>query len=348
MSFDLGVGPHAVGFTDAVLENLSLPAGGNFVGASGLSTEVRIYYPSETGGENSTASTVAGKWPAISFTHGRLFTEIDNITQTNHRRATGLINHIVSHGFVVISINMSLVDRFQSYVLAARAKIVNAGLRFLKSSHEVGGVRLSELVDENRFGTLGHSRGGAAAVAADYYAEPDIPISCVGCISPVEGNNIATSKPVFILYGALDDDVSSGDPVKIFERCSGWKSFAYLDGASHFHFTDDLTVDMAVLPREQHAAVAGAYFTAFFKKNLDSDTSYDDALVGEQRFNEAQVNISFQHVNNTGFTIDSFESDLNGINSLGGPRNANGFDLAVSGQELNFPNLGFFSELQKG
>ncbi len=348
MSFSLESGPHSVGYSDVTLTDLTLPAGGNFGGATGLTTAARIYYPSATGGEDAAATTDPEKWPGITYTHGRLYNTADNITATNHLRATGVIHHLVSHGFVVISINMTLVDRFQSYLLEARAVIVNAGLRYLKSGVEIGGVTLANLVDGSRLGTLGHSRGGAAAVAADHFGADDIEISAVACISPVEGLEIATDKPIFILYGALDDDVSSGDPVKIFERCSGWKTFAYLDGASHFHFSDDLTVDMAVLSRARHSAVASAYCSAFFLATLKGDPSRDDALTGDLLYGDPEVKLSFQHKSGTSMRIDAFETELQQPNSLGGPRNATGFNLAISGQELDIPHLGFFSDVQRG
>jgi len=348
MSFSLESGPHSVGYSDVRLTDLTLPEGGNFGGATGLTTTARIYYPSATGGDNAAATTDPGKWPGIAYAHGRFFAKADNITATNHLRATGVIRHLVSHGFVVISINMTLVDRFQSYLLKARATIVNAGLRYLKSDVEIGGVALADLVDGDRLGTIGHSRGGAAAVAADYFDEPDIDISAVACISPVEGLSIATDKPIFILYGALDDDVSSGDPVKIFERCSGWKSFAYLDGASHFHFSDDLTVDMAVLSRARHAEVAGAYFSAFFLAMLKGDRSHDEALIGDLPFGDPEVRMTFQHMSGVSKKIDEFETTLDDPNALGGARSVAGFNLAISGKGLDLPRQGFFGDVQRG
>ncbi len=234
------------------------------------------------------------------------------------------------------------------FLLRNRAHIVNTALRFLQRGEVVGGATLSDLVDAERLGTLGHSRGGAAAVSAQFWPEADVDIKAVGCIAPVEGASIAASVPLAILYGALDDDVSSGDPIRIYERSTDQKTLVYIDGASHFHFTDDLTVDMAVADRETHRALAATYFQLFFDWHLKGLAMRSSVLSGDERPTPAEGRVSVQYDSGLATSLDLFDTPFDQLNRRGGVRLAQNLTLAVSGQELDLPQLGFFAEGSSG
>ncbi len=117
MAFFEAPGPLAVRHTDIELRSTQLEPNGTFLGGV-VDIPARLYYPADQAGENATARPNADGWPGICFTHGRLFTSMDQITQTNHLRATGLLHHLVSHGYVVISVNMTIVDQNQSFFAA--------------------------------------------------------------------------------------------------------------------------------------------------------------------------------------------------------------------------------------
>ncbi len=344
MAFMVAKGSYQVGFTDGWLKGIRLEGSDHFIGGI-INTPMRIYYPAQKAGRDRPAVTEFTRFPAIIYTHGRMLSTTEDISRTNHLRAQRLIHPLVSHGYVVISPSLVILDQFQSYRLRARARIVNTAARTLTSNTRVGGRRLKDLVDKHRVGTWGHSRGGAAAIAGHVYQEKDAPtIRAVGCICNVEGSRIQCRVPLLAMYASLDDDVRDGSPIKVYERSTAAKTLVYVNGAGHYHFTDDLTIDLPVLSRTTHHNLAVAYYLKFFERVLRGKVEHDSVLTGEVKPHRSSAEVAVSYQSPSARVIDRFDTPFGGFNALGGQRFQQGMSFIQSNRQLNQRELGMFHE----
>lgn len=133
-----------------------------------------------------------------------------------------LLDHLASHGFVVIASNSPFVGSGDEML---------AGVDWILEQNEDPTSALFGAIDVDRIGATGHSQGGQGTINA----ANDARLRCSAPIQPVPGNVAGVQGPMLILSGTADvivppEVVGSGvfvpSPVK--------SILAILDGGTHF------------------------------------------------------------------------------------------------------------------
>ncbi len=283
-----------------------------------------------------------GSFPIILMVHGNHTMEYFSTDGYDY-----LGESLASHGFIFISVDEDYVnysnivgqpnDNYQLRTWIMLQHLVQ--LKELNSNLE---SQFYQKIDFSNVAFAGHSRGGqAAAMAADYekfFDDPilltqlkDIQIKAVAAISPTEklvDNKRATLDNIayMVLHGSHDSDVYDFRGNQQFHRTNLnensdlLKLAVYIEKANHVHFntswgTNDLSFPRgifldrsSILNNYDQQLIAKAYFTAFFKKVFDGDTSYDSMLQhpNNQQNGLPDTQIVSQYKPSTYRTIEKF------------------------------------------
>lgn len=221
---------------------------------------------------------------------------------------------LARRGFVVASISVDGVNQ-TSFDYGDRARLVNEHLRLWAQLAAGRGPLVSRLgaltgrVDVGNVGTMGHSRGGKAAMwqASDKHRAEwpaGVTVRAVLPLAPVkfddpEGDNsdtLVTRIPVGVVTGTCDGAVGERGQEYLDDVVGRTRQPAYsvsLTGANHNYFNtrwtspslfgdDDSTCPAAELtPAVQQSALT-AYAVAFYERSLHGDRSYDAVLNGKR------------------------------------------------------------------
>lgn len=135
---------------------------------------------------------------------------------------TGLLNHLASHGFVVVASNTTN---------AGSGREMLQGINLMISENSNPGSRFYDKLDTQAIGASGHSQGGIGTIAA---ASTD---SRIICSVPIQGTVFSSSSfssPVFAIAGSNDTIVSPSLVRRIYYRADGPAVYGELQGATHF------------------------------------------------------------------------------------------------------------------
>lgn len=215
------------------------------------------------------------KYGLLVFSHG--------FGGTN-TQSTALMEHLASHGFVVVSpehTGNTASDSSDPNARVKRVPDVSFMIDSLLGLNEVAGDRFFETIDANKIGVLGHSGGGFTAIgaAAGYIDTPAdtrvkaiMPVSAAIAGSYTAEDIAAITVPVLLLGGTLDTSV----PIELndfaFDALVNAPRVAQVDivGATHTHFANicdignwliDNGLPQDVWPAIGAAALIGPYLT---------------------------------------------------------------------------------------
>jgi len=134
-----GVGPYQVGYIDT-----------NILKTGGGTLPVSIHYPSVAPGGGASPNTTEAPYPTLLFSPGY------STTMDNYRN---FASRITSWGFV-----FALVGSDPKAWDSERATDLIDSLNWLDQQNDNSSFKLSKIIDESKFGVLGHSLGGEAAI----------------------------------------------------------------------------------------------------------------------------------------------------------------------------------------
>lgn len=140
---------------------------------------------------------------------------------------SGLLEHLASHGFVVIASNSTQTGSGAAMV---------EGVDWLVAQNEVGGSEFFGALDVDAIGSLGHSQGGGGSINAG----GDPRIATVVPIQPAPGSVSGLHGTMFVMSGGSDTIVSPGLVEALVYGPSTVPTFyGRLEGASHFEPVGD-------------------------------------------------------------------------------------------------------------
>jgi hypothetical protein len=135
---------------------------------------------------------------------------------------TALLQHLASHGFIVIASNNTNVGSGDEML---------AGVDWVQSENERSGSPMFGKVNAARSGATGHSQGGAGACAAARDAR-------IVTIAPIQGGRSCEQMPPkvpAIWFTGSADNIAVPDEIKaVYESVPGPAMYAMLAGATHF------------------------------------------------------------------------------------------------------------------
>jgi hypothetical protein len=137
-----GVGPYVVSYID--INNIS-KTGGRWL-------PISIYFPAMIPGEESNPNYTGAPYPTLVFSVGYTL---------NIASGRAIAERVSSWGFVFVIVGSNL--NFYDY---ERSRDVIETLNWLEEQNDNSSFKLNHMIDETKFGVLGHSMGGAAAIVA--------------------------------------------------------------------------------------------------------------------------------------------------------------------------------------
>lgn len=168
----------------------------------------------------------------------------------------GLLEHLASHGFVVIASNSTQTGSGMEMI---------EGMSWLIDQNALGASEFYGALDVDSIGSLGHSQGGGGSINAG----GDPRVSTVVPIQPAPGNVSGLSGTMFVMSGGSDTIVSPGLVESLVYGPSNVPTFyGKLLGASHFEPVGD----------------AGGYrgpITAWLRMELMGDVQAEALFIGD-------------------------------------------------------------------
>lgn len=287
-----------------------------------------VRFPADVAGatQPSQISAVKPNYPLFVVVHG------NGHTYTSY---AFLLEHMARNGFIAISIHLTS-DRKG----LGRA---NAFFDHINTINTVFGASV-----QNNVAVLGHSRGGEAVFKIARLNESlglGIGLNALLALGPTDqyGRETitgTTAKPVFVLYGAKDDDVSGWTPYAgynvrqsgftLYDRFDGKeKSMAFVYDATHNGFvTHNEAFGTAPVPPLMTVAnqqkILLAYCNAFCRMHVHAEPQWQGMFTGEWRpptVSATGAVMTVQFRNPTRRTVDEFE----------GPHAANDWQTSTIG-----------------
>ena len=218
----------------------------------------------------------------------------------NYRGHTYLQQHLASHGFVTVSVDLDeVVGKRTGYPTVGAGNRLRAWLTLKNIEHVLGLPQLAGVASSQIY-LLGHSRGGEAVLEAWWVAGdvagrgpassggvgPDAAISNftqadlrgVMSIAPTSFDNLAPplgpTIPFFLLYGTADGDVNGTSvgvqPRRHYDRADGPRAAIHLRGGNHNHFNtswvgDDHTTALNLIAGPDQRTTAMAWGLAWLR-----------------------------------------------------------------------------------
>lgn len=343
--------------------------------------EGQLYYP---GGVGNGPDPDAGPLPLIVIAHGLWDTGdfIDGVmyyTDANtgerlpvdsHKGYDYLARHLVGWGAIVFSLRLDTVNRETTRGTStgqthqyARAEIILEAIRRVLDDTD-----LTDHIDDQRIGLVGHSMGGeAVAVAQHLNVHDDRGFAIRGVVSIAPTNwrpeVTLTDTKYLQLLGSMDLLMGGLEPVtgsraqfsgfRIYDRAWRPKSHVWIHGARHNPFNrrwvrttdmgeDRFADDDRVLFDHEHEHIARGLINAFFRDALADRTAYAGYVEGTVLpRNLRHLSIFVQHSSDQGrAVVDNFgdQDDQASLpqdpldkteNSLGEANSATGDGLAL-------------------
>jgi hypothetical protein len=301
------------------------------VGGQMLHVRGNVFYPAEDDGANEPFNkrrAKRGAVPLIFMAHG------------NHSQADPSYlgydyfqRALAKMGFVAVSVDCNELNGFTAGAgnIFDRADLINASIAHFQSLN-AGGPIFKGVLDFNKVGLLGHSRGGEAVVIAPGRASMPggVAILSVLSLAPTDWGATSGSPQGYeflTLLPAADGDVWSNDGAKYYDRClpPSFKSQLYVHNACHNFFNrqwlqNDNGGTLPTMARFEHEHVLLSYGCAFFRRVLAGHNTLGFLVGTELPSNTPTplVHLSFKRTKAT--TVDDHEQNNTiATNSLNRP-----------------------------
>ena len=202
------------------------------------------------------------KSPVLFIVHGN-----HRFTEENYKGYDYLGRYLARRGYVVVSVDMNMLNGFMKYGLGgendARAVLLLENIKEVLKLNENRNSLLYNLIDKDNIAIAGHSRGGEAVAIAESYNRlkynPDngddynynFNIKGVISISPTVDQYNPSNKPVkmenvnyLVLHGTNDKDVTGFQGMKLYnnteftEDSNNFKCAVYIGYANHGQFNE--------------------------------------------------------------------------------------------------------------
>lgn len=290
------------------------------VGGQLLHIRGNVFYPAEDDGANEPFNkrrAKRGAVPPIFMAHG------------NHSQADPSYlgydyfqRALAKMGFVAVSVDCNELNGFTAGAgnIFDRADLINASIAHFQSLNASGPI-FKGVLDFNKIGLMGHSRGGEAVVIAPGRASMPGGVAVLSVLSLAPTDWGATSGPpqgyeFLTLLPAADGDVWSNDGAKYYDRClpPSFKSQLYVHNACHNFFNrqwlqNDNGGTLPTMARFEHEHVLLSYGCAFFRRVLAGHNTLG-LLVGTELPSNTPtplVHLSFKRTKAT--TVDDHEQN---------------------------------------
>ncbi|MEP7148458.1 MAG: hypothetical protein ABI857_06200 [Acidobacteriota bacterium] len=273
-----------------------------------------VRFPADVAGatQPSQISAVRPNYPLFVVVHG------NGHTYTNY---AFLLEHMARNGFISVSIH-----------LTSNRKGLGRANAFFDHINTINTVFGSSV--QNNVAVLGHSRGGEAVFKIARLNESlalGIGVNALIALGPTDqyGRETitgTTAKPVFVLYGAKDDDVSGWPPYAgynvrqsgftLYDRFDGKeKSMAFVYNATHNGFVTHNEAfgappvpPLMTVPDQQKILLA--YCNAFCRMHVQGEPQWRGMFTGEwtpPTVSATGAVITMQFRDPTRRTLDEFE-----------------------------------------
>lgn len=280
-------GAFAVGFLNATMP-----------GAGGDTPNVRIYYPAATAGLNAPPSALGAPYPCVVYNHG--FKPPVFAAGIDYTANTFLANPLAGLGYVVICVDMAPNNVLFGAGANAQdnsqrdADDCRAAISYLASLNANAGSTLFGLLDTNKVGVAGHSRGGDASLiaASDEFAAlgASARIKAVAVMGPPSVDSQQSSAPISfgnftatpaLCIGATADAIAPYAQQLDIYALAGSPSLAFeIVGGNHSQYKDSdsqlIGDSAATIPLATQQAICRRYVVAWFNrhvKGLNASTS---------------------------------------------------------------------------
>jgi len=271
-----------------------------------------VRFPADFAGASgaSQISVAQADYPLVVVVHGN---------GHNYVNYAFLLDHLARNGFVAMSISIPTGRNG-----LARA---NAFFDHLSIIRQIFGSKL-----QNNVGVLGHSRGAEAVFKIARLNNSlglGIGLKALVSLAPTDqyGDETITgaaSVPLFVLYGAKDNDVSGWPPYAGYNvRQTGFslydryddkdKSMAFVYEATHNGFVTANEISTALTAADQQKVLL-AYANAFFRMHQRSEPEWVGMFTGEWKppsVGATPAQIYFQYRNTQRRVVDNFEGAHN-------------------------------------
>lgn len=273
-----------------------------------------VRFPADAPGatQPSQISAAQADYPLFVVVHG------NGHTYTHY---AFLLEHMARNGFIAVSIHLN-------GGLAGLAR-ANAFFDHMSTLSTLFGTSL-----RNQVAVLGHSRGGEAVFKIARLNQSlglGIGLQALLALGPTDqyGREVlsgAAAKPLFVLYGAKDDDVSGWTPYagynvrqsgfSLYDRASGSeKAMAYVADATHNGFvTHNEAFGAAPVPPLMSVAdqqkILLAYTLAFCRMHILGETEWVGMFTGEWKppaVGATGAVMAFQYRHTQRRAVDEFE-----------------------------------------
>lgn len=283
-------------------------------GASGDQVDVRVYYPALSAGQATPADPSAGPYPVVVYSHG--FKPFAFSAGIDYRNNTFLVETLAAFGYVVVCPDLSSNNVYfgsngtgqansQRDAADALAAIDFAAVLGQDPNHP-----LFALVDEDRAGLAGHSRGadGSLIAAADEVVAraAQARVKAVVAFAPPskdsQNSNAPlqfgdfSSIPTFLVGASRDPIAPISDQQDILAQAGAPSWLFEITGGNHSQYKDSATRILgdstaSVLLTEQQA-ICRRYATAWLHrhvKGLDLPAINDRILNGSEVQADARI-----------------------------------------------------------
>lgn len=253
----VGFGPYLVGWI-----NTNVPKTG------GRTLPMSIHYPAINPGVGTNPNATEAPYPTLLFSLGHTGT----IAQYQPFAA-----RITSWGFVCVLVGSDL----EAFATERATDLIDA-LNWLDEQNDNSSFKLSQLMDESKFGVLGHSMGGAATIMASG-SEPrfKVSVSIAPYFSPVPAAR--THVPILIVVGSKDTVCPhSIISYPIYKEANPPKLFLTLTGVDHLGIVFGFG--------------CFKYVVSFLKLYLYEDQDYADFLYGttaQQEIDDGKIKLMY-------------------------------------------------------
>lgn len=231
--------------------------------------QISVHYPAISLGEEAEPDATEAPYPTLLFSPGFM---------TSMVVYWSFAGGITSWGFVCVIVGSD--PRAED---SERANDLIDALNWLDEQNDNSSFKLSQLMDESKFGVLGHSLGGMATVIA-CGSEPRFKVSvpiAPFVISP--GLAADTHVPILIIVGS-DDTISPPDIMSypLYNMANPPKLYITLTGVDHF----DVVFEF----------MSFKYVISFLKLYLYEDQDYAEYLYGataQQEIDDGKIKLMY-------------------------------------------------------
>lgn len=315
----------------------TVPAPGEFPNPAPLELKAVVYFPADSAGATD-PSQISERWddyPLVVVVHG------NSGSLLSYLGYNYLLEHLARNGMICASIHV-----YPGAAGVSRARALFKHIEILKT-------KFGQSIDNERLGTMGHSRGGEAVVIASklnvdeglgYEFRAIVSLAPTDQYGPYSLSG-AYAVPYLVVYGGLDGDVSGSWPkstgFSLFDRADPVKSMIFAERACHdrfntqwdsndFYFGQLTAADQAqVLSEDAHQKIVKGYMNAFYRWRLLDDDAMRNFFTGEaipdavEDADGGAVTIDVQYREPHGLLVDGFANGDSHTNDLGGAVTAN-------------------------